>query len=55
MTLFRFLSVTTYRYYLEQFIDSIIPLQRKSAISLIADFRNPQTVNDVDFLNIQEI
>ncbi|KKN76250.1 hypothetical protein LCGC14_0372760 [marine sediment metagenome] len=55
MTLLRFLSVTTYRYYLEQFIDSLVPTQRKSAISLIADFRDPKTINDVDFINIQEI
>lgn len=55
MTLLRFLSVTTYRHYLEQFMDSLVPQQRNSAISLIVDFRNPQTVNDVDFRNIQEI
>lgn len=55
MTLLRFLSVTTYRHYLEQFIDSLIPTQRKSAIEMIADFRNPITINEVDFINIQEI
>lgn len=55
MTLLRFLHVTTYRHYLEQFMDSVIPLQRKSAIEMIADFRNPMTVNEVDFINIQEI
>lgn len=65
MTLFRFLSVTTYRHYLESFIDSIVPLNIRSAITLTADFRNPQTineasfrnpqtVNDVDFITIQE-
>jgi len=55
MTLLRFLAPTTYRYYLQQFMDSIIPKQRKSAINMIADFRNPMTVNEVDFINIQEI
>jgi len=55
MTLLRFLDVTTYRYYLQQFLDTIIPTQKKSAINLIADFRNPKTINEVDFRNIQAI
>lgn len=55
MTLLRFLSVTTYRYYLQQFLDSIIPTQRKSAISLIVDFRNPKTIDDADFRNPKTI
>lgn len=55
MTLFRFLHVPPYRYYMARFLDSVFPLQRKSAIVLITDFRNPQTVNEVDFRNIQAI
>jgi len=55
MTLLRFLNVTTYRHYIAQFLDSVFPQQRKSAIVLVADFRNPQTVIEVDFRTIQAI
>ena len=66
MTLLRFLNVNVYRYYIQNFLDNIIPTDRRSAILLIPDFRNsktvdeasfrnPKTVDEVDFRTIQEI
>ena len=51
MVLMQYLSTTVYHYYstLSQTIFAVI--QKKSAIKLTADFRNPRTLTNSDFRN----